>query len=194
MSNKLLLKLNNSGLLSIIYEWHFSTFDMLCDHISQLMSDIRRVALQLFTWSCLFKVLEFDVGDVRIVEERTPSLSETAVPSSETKGENPMSYPASQFTASRYPKYHFKHFTDEKVKVAVNQICHTLGYHGNLSVLTDHFLDLFHESKLYQKQAVYILTELVVGFSSRDTLARESNPLDGKAKSCVTLTVGNFAV
>lgn len=91
-----------------------------------------------------------------------------------------MCYPASQFTASRYPKYHFKHFTNEKVKVAVNQICHMLGYHGNLSVLTDHFVDLFHESKLYQKQAVYILSELVVG-SSREKLARESNPLDGKA-------------
>ena len=138
----------------------------------------------------MFKVLEFDVGDVGIVEERTPSLSETAVPSSETKGENPMSYPASQFTASRYPKYQFKHFTDEKVKVAVNQICHTLGYYGNLSLLADHLLDLFHESKLYQKQAVYILSELVVG-SSRETLARESNPLDGKAKSCVTIS-GEF--
>ena len=114
-----------------------------------------------------------------IVEERTPSLSETAVPPSETKGENPMSYPASQFTVSRYPKYHFKHFTDVKVKVAVSQICHTLGYYGNLPLLTDHFLDLFHESKLYQKQAVYILTEIVMG-ASRENLDRENDLSNGK--------------
>lgn len=74
-----------------------------------------------------------------------------------------MSYPASQFTASKYPKYHFKHFRDDKVKVAVNQICHVLGYYGNLQLIVDHFLDLFHESKLYQKQAVYILSEIVMG-------------------------------
>ena len=151
------------------------------------MGDIRstRDSPQLFTWSCLFQVLEFDVGDVGIVEERTPSLSETAIPPSETRGENPMCYPASQFTASRYPKYQFKHFTDEKVKVAVNQICHTLGYYGNLSLLMDHFLDLFHESKLYRKQAVYILSELVLGASS-ETLDRESNLLNGKLiKACI---------
>lgn len=100
-----------------------------------------------------------------IVEEKTPSLSETAVLPSETEGQNPMSYPVNQFTASTYPKYHFKHFTDEKVKVAVNQICRTIGYHGNLPLVVDHFLDLFHESKLYQKQAVYNLSEIVVGSS-----------------------------
>ena len=117
-----------------------------------------------------------------IVEERTPSLSETAVPSSETKGENPMSFPASQFSATTYPKYHFKHFRDEKVKIAVNQICHTLGYYGNLPLLTDHFLDLFHESKLYQKQAVYILSEIVMGTSSK-TVDKEIDLVNGKIKS-----------
>lgn len=117
-----------------------------------------------------------------IVEERTPSLSETAVPPSETKGENPMSYPANQFTTSKYPKYHFKHFTDDKVKVAVNQICHMLGYHGNLPLIVDHFLDLFHESKLYQKQAVYILSETVMG-SFRGVVDGETNVLNGKIES-----------
>ena len=122
----------------------------------------------------LLQVLEFDVGDVGILEERTPYLSETAVPPSETKGENPMSYPASQFTASKYPKYHFKHFRDDKVKVTVNQICHVLGYYGNLQLIVDHFLDLFHESKLYQKQAVCILSEIVMG-SCGGTIDGEKN-------------------
>ena len=128
----------------------------------------------------LLQVLEFDVGNVGIVEERTPSLSETAVPPSETKGENPISYPASQFTASNYPKYHFKHFRDDKVKVAVNQICHVLGYYGNLQLIVDHFLDLFHESKLYQKQAVYILSETVIGGSCGGTADGETSFVIGK--------------
>ena len=119
------------------------------------------------------------MSDVGIVEEQTPSLSETAVLPSETKGENPMSFPASQFAESQYPKYRFKHFTDKKVKAAVNQICNALGYYGNLTLLTDHFLDLFHESKLYRKQAVYILNEIVLG-SSKRALSEESNVLKGK--------------
>ena len=135
--------------------------------------------LNIIPSKLLWQVLEFDVGDVGIVEERTPSLSETAVLPSETKGENPMSYPASQFTTTKYPKYHFKHFKDEKVKVAVNQICHVLGYYGNLQLTVDHFLDLFHESKLYQKQAVYILSEIVMG-CCRGTADRKTNFLNGK--------------
>lgn len=137
----------------------------------------------LFTLS---QVLEFDIGDVGIVEERTPSLSETAVQATETKGENPLSYPASQFTMTKYPKYHFKHFTDEKVKVAVNQICRVLGYYGNLRLIVDHFLDLFHESKLYQKQAVYILSEIVLG-CCRGIDDRETKFLNGEIESAIFL-------
>ena len=76
-------------------------------------------------------------GDVGIVEERTPCFSETAVVPSETKGENTMSYPADQFSGSKYPIYHFKDFTDEKVKVAVNQVCHLLGCYGDLPLICD---------------------------------------------------------
>lgn len=90
-----------------------------------------------------------------------------------------MSFPASQFANSKYPKYRFKHFADEKVKVAVTQLCNMLGYYGNLSLLTDHFLDLFHESKCYQKQAVYIMNEIVLGFSNR-RLSEESMKSEGK--------------
>ena len=128
----------------------------------------------------LLQVLEFDVGDVGVVEERTPSFSETAVAPSETKGENPMSYPADQFSGSKYPTYRFKHFTDEKVMVAVNQVCHVLGCYGNLPLICDYFLDLFHESKLYQKQAVYILTEIVFGSSRNTVIKLETITCNGK--------------
>ena len=74
-------------------------------------------------------------GDVGIVEERTPCFSETAVAPSETKGENPMSYPADQFSGSEHPIYRFKHFTDEKVMMAVNQVCHLLGCYGDLPLI-----------------------------------------------------------
>ena len=126
------------------------------------------------------QVLEFDVGDVGIVEERTPTFSETAVAPSETKGENPMSYPADQFSGSKYPTYRFRHFADEKVKVAVNQICQVLGCYGNLPLICDYFLDLFLESKLYQKQAVYILTEIVFGSSRNTVIKLETSTCNGK--------------
>lgn len=98
-----------------------------------------------------------------IVEEKTSSVTESAVLSSDTKGENPLSFPAAQFVASKYPKYRFKHFTEEKIHSALSELCCLLGYYGNLPLLVDHFVDLFHESQTQQKQAVFILNQIVRG-------------------------------
>ena len=109
------------------------------------------------------QVLELDLSDVGIVEEKTSLICETAVPSSDTKGEKALSFPVSQFVTRKYPKYRFKHFTDERIHTAVTQLCCLLGYHGDLPLLVDHFLDLFHKSQTHQKQAVLVLNHIVRG-------------------------------
>ncbi|KAM4609805.1 TELO2-interacting protein 1 homolog [Polymixia lowei] len=99
----------------------------------------------------LMQVLELDVMDVRIVEERS-----SAVGMETTSGSR------DPHTAHAQRK-HFLYFTDDKIFSALMEICRTLGYYGNIYLLTDHFLDLYRESSVYRKQAAMVLNEIVRG-------------------------------
>lgn len=39
----------------------------------------------------------------------------------------------------------------------------SLGYYGNIYLLTDHFLDLYQQSSVYRKQAAMVLNEIIRG-------------------------------
>lgn len=39
----------------------------------------------------------------------------------------------------------------------------SIGYYGNIYLLTDHFLDLYQQSSAYRKQAAMVLNEIVRG-------------------------------
>ncbi|CAL8324810.1 unnamed protein product [Merluccius merluccius] len=99
----------------------------------------------------LIQVLELDVRDVRIVEERssTTAMETTAV------SEDPL--------AGHAQRKHFLFFRDEKIFSVLMEICRTLGYHGNTYLLVDHFLDLYRESSAYRKQAAMVLNETLRG-------------------------------
>ncbi|XP_034733636.1 TELO2-interacting protein 1 homolog [Etheostoma cragini] len=99
----------------------------------------------------LMQVLELDVMDVRIVEER--SYTATLETSSGTND---------SYTAHIQRK-HFLYFTDEKIISVLMEICQTLGYYGNIHLLTDHFLDLYQQSSAYRKQAAMVLNEIIRG-------------------------------
>ncbi|TNN74587.1 TELO2-interacting protein 1 [Liparis tanakae] len=96
-------------------------------------------------------VLELDVMDVRIVEERSAAASIDTSPDSQD------SY------AAHTQRKHFLYFTDGKIFSALMEICRTLGYYGNIYLLTDHFLDLYRQSSAYRKQAAMVLNEIVRG-------------------------------
>ncbi|XP_041860609.1 TELO2-interacting protein 1 homolog [Melanotaenia boesemani] len=99
----------------------------------------------------LMQVLELDVMDVRIVEER--SYADTIGTSSGSHD---------SYTAHRQRK-HFLYFTDEKIFCVLMEICRTLGFYGNIYLLTDHLLDLYRQSSAYRKQAAMVLNEIVRG-------------------------------
>uniref|UniRef100_A0A8P4GI22 TELO2-interacting protein 1 homolog n=1 Tax=Dicentrarchus labrax TaxID=13489 RepID=A0A8P4GI22_DICLA len=99
----------------------------------------------------LMQVLELDVMDVRIVEER----SYAAI--IETNSDSHDSHTA------HIQRKHFLYFTDEKILSVLMEICRTLGYYGNIYLLTDHFLDLYQQSSAYRKQAAMVLNEIVKG-------------------------------
>ncbi|XP_067410050.1 TELO2-interacting protein 1 homolog isoform X4 [Emydura macquarii macquarii] len=103
----------------------------------------------------LMQVLELDVADVKIVEDRcwSPegSLGEPAV--SLQHG----------LQKGKGQKKYFRFFIDERIFLLIQQVCRVLGYYGNLYLLVDHFLGLYHESIVYRKQAAIVLNELITG-------------------------------
>lgn len=46
--------------------------------------------------------------------------------------------------------------------------CLSVGYYGNIYLLTDHFLDLYRQSSAYRKQAAMVLNEIVRGAAGID--------------------------
>ncbi|XP_063152865.1 TELO2-interacting protein 1 homolog [Candoia aspera] len=99
----------------------------------------------------LMQVLELDVKDVKIVEERCWAPGAFQQPS----------------LGSVQRKY-FRFFTDDRIFSLLRQICRALGHYGNLYLLVDHFMELYRESATYRKQAVMVINELITGASGRE--------------------------
>ncbi|KAM6298785.1 TELO2-interacting protein 1 homolog [Aegotheles albertisi] len=99
----------------------------------------------------LVQVLELDVTDVKIVEERRWGCRSPAGPWHHGVQEG------------RCQRKYFRFFTEEKIFQLLQQVCRVLGYYGNLYLLVDHFLGLYGESGTYRKQAAMVLNELIAG-------------------------------
>ncbi|XP_016086871.1 TELO2-interacting protein 1 homolog [Sinocyclocheilus grahami] len=96
----------------------------------------------------LMQVMELDVTDVKIIEEKTLTSSTNLGPDMH------------QIPSQR--KY-FLYFTDDKIFSALRKICRMLGCYGNLYLLVDRFMELYKESSVYRKQAALVLNEVIVG-------------------------------
>ncbi|XP_032424375.1 TELO2-interacting protein 1 homolog [Xiphophorus hellerii] len=114
------------------------------------------------TSKALMQVLELDVMDVRIVEER--SSTDPIESSSDSHHSD----------SAHTQRKHFLFFTDDKIYCVLMEICRTLGYYGNIYLLTDHLLDLYRQSCVYRKQAAMVLNELVGGAASVSVAAPAS--------------------
>ncbi|KAG8517828.1 TELO2-interacting protein 1 [Galemys pyrenaicus] len=101
----------------------------------------------------LIQVLELDVADIKIVEERRWNSDHLSA-SPKTSASRPR---------GQIQRRYFRFFSDERVFLLLRQVCQLLGFYGNLYLLVDHFLELYRESVVYRKQAAMILNELVVG-------------------------------
>ncbi|XP_054701459.1 TELO2-interacting protein 1 homolog isoform X2 [Grus americana] len=102
----------------------------------------------------LMQVLELDVTDVKIVEDRRWGCESTCGPSGSLQH---------AMLKGRCQKKYFRFFTEEKVFQLLQQVCRVLGYYGNLYLLVDHFMGLYSESGMYRKQAAMALNELIAG-------------------------------
>uniref|UniRef100_A0A3Q2P8W6 TELO2-interacting protein 1 homolog n=1 Tax=Fundulus heteroclitus TaxID=8078 RepID=A0A3Q2P8W6_FUNHE len=117
----------------------------------------------------LMQVLELDVMDVRVVEER--SYTDPVESSSGS---------LDSYTCHTHRKQ-FLYFTDEKIFSVLMEICRTLGYYGNIYLLTDQLLDLYRQSLAYRKQAAMVLNELVRG-AAGVAVAAQAKCLDGSER------------
>ncbi|XP_068006282.1 TELO2-interacting protein 1 homolog [Melanerpes formicivorus] len=113
------------------------------DAVLRSASHLQRLA------QALLQVLELDVSDVKVVEERR-------------WGREGPPEPLQQGLGGCQRKY-FRFFREEKVLRLLQQVCRVLGYHGNLYLLVDHFVGLYRRSGLHRRQAAMVLNELVTG-------------------------------
>ncbi|XP_067163823.1 TELO2-interacting protein 1 homolog isoform X3 [Apteryx mantelli] len=132
----------------------FSTLSLLLGYLKLLGPKINIVlnsVAHLHRLSkALMQVLELDVTDVKIVEDRRWG--------SESSYE-----PSGCLQKGKCQKKYFRFFTEEKVFQLLQQVCRVLGYYGNLYLLVDHFMGLYTESVMYRKQSAMVLNELIAG-------------------------------
>uniref|UniRef100_U3D1A0 TELO2-interacting protein 1 homolog n=1 Tax=Callithrix jacchus TaxID=9483 RepID=U3D1A0_CALJA len=135
----------------------FSTLSLLLGYLKLLGPKINFVLnsvahLQRLS-KALIQVLELDVADIKIVEERRWN-SDDLNASPKTSATQPWNH---------IQRRYFRFFTDERIFMLLRQVCQLLGYYGNLYLLVDHFMELYRQSVVYRKQAAMILNELVTG-------------------------------
>lgn len=109
-------------------------------------SHLKRLSLSLI------QVLELDCSDVKIVEERTHLI-----------GHGASAVNSKEIPDILQPKKYFRHFHDKKIYHEFRNVCRLLGYYGDINLLTDHFLDIFHDTILHKMQATLIINEMVMG-------------------------------
>ncbi|XP_078092533.1 TELO2-interacting protein 1 homolog [Mustelus asterias] len=114
----------------------------------------------------LMQILELDVTDVRIVEERrlNSEAEDLQNPTYSLSGWDHLRTRCKPTTQKKY----FKYFTEECIFALLQQICRLLGYYGNLYLLVDHFMNLYQESVVYRKQAAIVINELLLGAAGLD--------------------------
>lgn len=146
----------------------------------------------------LIQVLEFDLSDIKIVEQKVLQNTGTQPFKDKHFGVAPNTDLLKQLsTCQSIYKKTFKHFRDEKVLDAVIRICWYLGCYGDVVLVVDHFLDLFRTSTTNRKQITFLINEIVLGVTGNqhcDGLVIKEFPKEhlGCLRTCVTLILSEY--
>ncbi|XP_052824951.1 TELO2-interacting protein 1 homolog isoform X2 [Octopus bimaculoides] len=100
----------------------------------------------------LVQVLEFDCSNIKIVEETSHML-----------GEGASAIDSRMITSVQQPRKTYKHFHSDLILEELKLVLRYLGMYGDLNLLIDHFLDMFHETSLHRLQATYIINQILDG-------------------------------
>lgn len=99
----------------------------------------------------LMQVLELDVKNVKIVEEKQWGPTDALIE------------PPVHLQKDGCQRKSFRFFTEDRIFFLIQKLCRVLGYYGNLYLLVDSFMDLYGESAVYRKQAAMVINELIAG-------------------------------
>ncbi|XP_056022184.1 TELO2-interacting protein 1 homolog [Ostrea edulis] len=135
-------------------------------HLLMSSSHLKRLSMSLI------QVFELDTTDIKIIEERTRWIGHDA------DFISPVHVPD-----VIKPRKNFKHFHDRKIEKELKNICRLLGYYGSISLLVDHFLDLFHDSILHKMQATMIINELMMGAAGVGVNSYQENDFEERKES-----------
>ncbi|XP_060595560.1 TELO2-interacting protein 1 homolog [Ruditapes philippinarum] len=148
-----------------------SLLNMLAGYISILGSRVKNFLLSLPHLKrlslALLQILELECSDIKIVEERTTVTG---------LGSGGITNEACSIIR---PRKYFKHFSNDRIFQKVQGVCHLLGYYGDIHLLIDHFLDIFHESSMFKLQATLVINEIMLGTTGE--LVCTSNTKNGKS-------------
>ncbi|XP_052284808.1 TELO2-interacting protein 1 homolog [Dreissena polymorpha] len=144
-----------------------SLLNLLIGYLGLLGTKVRGMLLSLPHLKrlslALLQILELECSDMKIVEERTCIT-----------GHGSSAVSSSGATSIIRPRRHFKHFNNERIYDKVRGVCQLLGYYGDLQVLLDHFLDVFHETSLFRLQATLIMNEIMLGTTGETAYTNNS--------------------
>ncbi|RIA96853.1 armadillo-type protein [Glomus cerebriforme] len=136
----------------------FNALSLIAGFITLLGSDIQTVmniSLQRIS-DGLLNALEFDTGDVQVVENRF-------IIGQYDSFENDHFNSLDVDTLPSFSQPQYKHIREQRVKTCVSRVFRLFGYFTNLSFLIDHFLAYFRdqESSRFYVQSRSILREYV---------------------------------
>lgn len=100
----------------------------------------------------LIQALEMDCSSVKIVEEQTQILGHGASAINSQGRVN-----------VHQPRKTFRHFHNDSIYQELVSLLQLLGHYGDLNLLVDHFLGLFHETSLNRLQATLIINQIMLG-------------------------------
>ncbi|KAJ3185954.1 TEL2-interacting protein 1 [Gaertneriomyces sp. JEL0708] len=121
--------------------------------------------------SGMLKVLTFESGETKLVEDRTTSNYASLLEISRRTGPGDLGvevdsveYPSQLFTYS-FPRKRFVYFRDEEVTQHMSLMLRLLGFYGDLHLLTEHFAQYVRSTATgdFQAQAIYVINELCFG-------------------------------
>ncbi|GBB94610.1 hypothetical protein RclHR1_02390016 [Rhizophagus clarus] len=139
----------------------YNALSLITGFTSLLGTDIQTVlniSLQRVS-DGLLSALEFDTGDVQVVENRLTigqydSIEDERIISSVPSFSQPQ----------------YKNIREQRVKTCISVVFRLFGYFCNLSFLIDHFLAYFRdqESKRFYAQCIFVIKEILLGAAGID--------------------------
>ncbi|CAG8451025.1 4383_t:CDS:2 [Acaulospora morrowiae] len=144
----------------------YNALTLIAGFIFLLGSDVQTVLNNLLhkVSDGLLNALEFDTGDVRIVEDQLLIGQYEDLANDHLVLEN---FHASDRLLPPFPQVKYKHIRERRVTSTISTVVRLIGYFGKIEFLIEHFLTYLRDpdSKKFHAQCIFIVNEILLGAS-----------------------------